>query len=796
MMGEEAKDSEEEAEDPKLGQSGGRNINKTPLSSKFGIAMTNGLSKSVEEASNASPGSAGPQVLPKVNKGQDSLIIPGNKNKYDQDLSFDYVDDQKISSQAPDVSRHATSCQLPEKYLKTSESKNADFPKALDCQDLGITGNTVSSGPLLDLHAGTSESKKLVSDLRSTTASAEGLTHSDAKLSSTNYSRKNQRGFTLPRNLDECLGNATGSAVSPLDDLNVGNNLETSSNKVEKANEGMKSTCVEGSVNGNDFIEEDGPTNLLPQKRINATSTTKLKSRKMATDAKSSMERTPLANSKSQGLKMTSLVDEPPEAECYLSVGKDGMNNSISKSAASNSNSRAFDEPFSKNATSDAAQRDNACLYSAQAAVQSLSESKFCDKPDITGFEIGQVDGNDAEQHDIVKNLEYSSPGNKKSQNEESAGHTNLDISNEESTKLVRKSPRKKSVAKRSLGCRPKVGVSAKQKRSVSLNKTTPQGKGVNSFSGSKEIATSDAEKLQASPQILDVNKSKEQETVSKYAEDAGGRPTFLDDETEAPDDKIEDEFGMAHDEKKSESVHVSKTADITTEEQSEPIHPMTKNEEAMPPKKGTNGTEKQKLPPLVDSTSKLKVKHQAIKRAAGKSRTKKTAAKDLSKSEEAVSVEKIHNERKHETEMEVLEEIPPSADVSETSTAPINKTENFIEEDKENRPIDGEQDAVEGKSVGKRIIKSSARPAKVNSKKMGLNPSMSEANTRVKAEAVCFIVSGHRLQRKEFQQVIKRLKGRVCRDSHQWSYQATHFIAPDPVRRTEKFFAAAASGR
>ncbi|OVA02555.1 BRCT domain [Macleaya cordata] len=65
-----------------------------------------------------------------------------------------------------------------------------------------------------------------------------------------------------------------------------------------------------------------------------------------------------------------------------------------------------------------------------------------------------------------------------------------------------------------------------------------------------------------------------------------------------------------------------------------------------------------------------------------------------------------------------------------------------------------------------------------------------------VRSQPVWFILSGHRLQRKEFQQVIRRLKGRFCRDSHHWSYQATHFIVPDPVRRTEKFFAAAASGR
>ncbi|XP_042518273.1 BRCT domain-containing protein At4g02110-like [Macadamia integrifolia] len=65
-----------------------------------------------------------------------------------------------------------------------------------------------------------------------------------------------------------------------------------------------------------------------------------------------------------------------------------------------------------------------------------------------------------------------------------------------------------------------------------------------------------------------------------------------------------------------------------------------------------------------------------------------------------------------------------------------------------------------------------------------------------VRTEPVWFILSGHNLQRKEFKQVIRHLKGRVCRDSHHWSYQATHFIVPDPVRRTEKFFAAAASGR
>uniref|UniRef100_A0A0D9X367 BRCT domain-containing protein n=1 Tax=Leersia perrieri TaxID=77586 RepID=A0A0D9X367_9ORYZ len=57
------------------------------------------------------------------------------------------------------------------------------------------------------------------------------------------------------------------------------------------------------------------------------------------------------------------------------------------------------------------------------------------------------------------------------------------------------------------------------------------------------------------------------------------------------------------------------------------------------------------------------------------------------------------------------------------------------------------------------------------------------------------FILSGHRLLRKEYKSILRPLKGRVCRDSHHWSFQATHFITPE-LRRTEKFFAAAAAGR
>ncbi|KAL6901948.1 hypothetical protein ACP4OV_004824 [Aristida adscensionis] len=70
------------------------------------------------------------------------------------------------------------------------------------------------------------------------------------------------------------------------------------------------------------------------------------------------------------------------------------------------------------------------------------------------------------------------------------------------------------------------------------------------------------------------------------------------------------------------------------------------------------------------------------------------------------------------------------------------------------------------------------------------------ECGTLVTSKPALFILSGNCHRRREYRSMLRHLKGRVCRDSHNWSYKATHFIAPDPLKRTEKFFAAAAAGR
>ncbi|XP_015077321.1 BRCT domain-containing protein At4g02110 [Solanum pennellii] len=165
------------------------------------------------------------------------------------------------------------------------------------------------------------------------------------------------------------------------------------------------------------------------------------------------------------------------------------------------------------------------------------------------------------------------------------------------------------------------------------------------------------------------------------------------------------------------------------------------------------------------------------------KKNTKKT---NLATKRAAASVEDAER-KKCRTDSNKVEVKKGKGSPSETGKASVISTENQLKSsmdvERENMPVVGLQNASHSEHEADR---SSPYDTKSRSLKV----------TEVQSEPRWFIVSGHRLQRKEFQQVIKRLKGKVCRDSHQWSYQATHFIVPAPVRRTEKFFAAASSGR
>ncbi|KAH0784324.1 hypothetical protein KY290_003922 [Solanum tuberosum] len=172
------------------------------------------------------------------------------------------------------------------------------------------------------------------------------------------------------------------------------------------------------------------------------------------------------------------------------------------------------------------------------------------------------------------------------------------------------------------------------------------------------------------------------------------------------------------------------------------------------------------------------------------RSNTTNIAAKRAVISRKVAKKKKSENDKKKNEETENEKGLPVPG---EQTVLALDHELNSMDVEKENSPlIEGQSTSYNEHGAGKSSPKcGNKKPLKADV----ANPRSLQV-TKVGAEQRWFILSGHRLLRKEFEKVIKRLKGHVCRDSHQWSYQATHFIVPDPVRRTEKLFAAAASGR
>ncbi|XP_055818063.1 BRCT domain-containing protein At4g02110-like [Solanum dulcamara] len=170
--------------------------------------------------------------------------------------------------------------------------------------------------------------------------------------------------------------------------------------------------------------------------------------------------------------------------------------------------------------------------------------------------------------------------------------------------------------------------------------------------------------------------------------------------------------------------------------------------------------------------------------------KTTNLAAKRAVISRKEAKRKKSENDEKKNVETENGEGLPVPG---EQTVLALDHELNSMDLEKENRPLtQGQSTSYNEHGAGKSSPKcDNKKPLKAD-----VANTRSLQVTKVGTEPRWFILSGHRLLRKEFEKVIKRLKGNVCRDSHQWSYQATHFIVPDPIRRTEKLFAAAASGR
>ncbi|PQQ15082.1 BRCT domain-containing protein [Prunus yedoensis var. nudiflora] len=272
--------------------------------------------------------------------------------------------------------------------------------------------------------------------------------------------------------------------------------------------------------------------------------------------------------------------------------------------------------------------------------------------------------------------------------------------------------------------------------------------------------------------------KEVEGKDVTMTADVAENNIQSMDAETEAPEEESEHKLKNVLHEAKAIGVQ-STSKCVTTKEKSEGMQQISDHSDAcvhgdaMASAENTDGNEREttvsdRISLLVESSSEgdgvKGKKNKGKKRDLGKTKFKAVpAVADVMKPKKFVSEE--------DTQMRILG----------------RHRRNW-------KKYTAEQQA------GKATVKSNITPLKINQTSVEISPNSSipegKAPSNVKTEPVWFILSGTKFQRKDFRQVIRCLKGRCCRDSHHWSYQATHFIAPGPIKRTEKFFAATASGR
>ncbi|CAH1434172.1 unnamed protein product [Lactuca virosa] len=451
-----------------------------------------------------------------------------------------------------------------------------------------------------------------------------------------------------------------------------------------------------------------------------------------------------------------------------------------------------------------------------EASVASKFGSRDVDMVQQFEFEIPAAQ----KPEHVMQSLEKSSPSAVTCDLEKSST-PNLEI-NEQSAGSGSKSVRRKSIAKKFSAPKQNLGKkkSVDQKGSIYLQNSEPQNDRVDVQGVGDDKNLFNYQKLE--PVAKSSTEIEKEMDIEK-----------MDDETESPEDKEE---------------HGAHTADIVMEENAHGDDVNQSNEKVEDASEAGNSvsvnvdksdaTEKhvvstkasreKKLPPTQKSKKKpdLSVKDASDKKEVEireeatplrASKRSKRNVNDLQTAEEGVcndpesknddiSTEHVHSAS--EKEKDKTESVKTNK-ATKRNKLPLSKTKKDIGLSNSVKQV------TETKTVNKKGSKPSSRACDFEAQKENMQIPVENKNnqkqkqkqalksekitpksTKVNSEeAKWFILSGHKLQRREFQQMIRPLKGKICRVSHQWSYQATHFIVPDPIRRTEKFFAAAASG-
>ncbi|KAL8527240.1 hypothetical protein ACS0TY_005210 [Phlomoides rotata] len=423
--------------------------------------------------------------------------------------------------------------------------------------------------------------------------------------------------------------------------------------------------------------------------------------------------------------------------------------------------------------TSEAKQdcNDQVLQHSPQGFVKQTLSNLDADNPfSRSNTSTGGVEIHQSDPQSIGHSIPRTSSGV-----DEMVDQGDLNSSKVENRGNQSKPKKTKMFARKTLGARPTIpkGSTAKRKGPINLQSAALQNECTNQSKGAVAMEVTDNAAIPEKAAV-----------VSPTTNEDGP----VDDETKAPDDEERNEFDLGSDLDESAKVGASKLGKnvsrakkqvkcktIQTKEKSAKSVGVKNNGEA---EKSSRG-KKNELP---ESKSTGDAGEGEITKGKKRPLTKSKTNKSRDSREEV----KNNGSKSKQDEEKCVSSNKKTDELAGTSNKrPSKKLKSSADEDKENEHATARQKSARN-DTGK-VTSPQKNGLKVNDTNSG--------NLKVKTEPAMFILSGHRLQRKEFQQVIKRLKGRVCRDSHNWSYQATHFVVPDPVRRTEKFFAAAASG-
>ncbi|XP_056170452.1 BRCT domain-containing protein At4g02110 [Syzygium oleosum] len=711
------------------------------------------------------------------------------------------------------------------KYSSCTPTKAAESPSAMN--DLNRLPISISHdvSPLQTATSGslTEVKQKTPSLNRSKEPCASGSVESsefDAKHIALSYSRKAPRRTSFSPHAVE--GSADADSSLRMHPCELFGDIENSSFKA-KARDDVGSACIQTPLqNLEAHCEESKGTFAQKRPEVSRSHT--------SYNEKPCISGSPLTGSKTEGSEARGLIDHDGGAHdlLYPRNGAHCTNEtadvsfvenkptciSTNKSNGSNEESAACQLPFANIVNFDTERDKNDGEKIAQTS--SGGPGKLAS---VSPTAIGQTNVEEPRHQtgEIGKQpwlppAKISTHTHQALDVEEPSKPTKSDFLERNGDKIAKIQLGKKVAERKTLGSKTKISKSANTKGSIYPRKAASSTDAMNSSNVRDNTVISD----KSPDNHVDIahaqNGIASLEGVKDIMQAEDGIKDIMDGDTEAPEDKddcalvgaINEGNPDGYQSIQKEDVHMEETSNCLAKETN--ISGDHMPDDATKSKEGSNKEKSErtygKTYGLKKSNSRTAIEGKFIKGTKSSSGKKLKMVPDANgKTGCNVGLDGggsslLHADQRVEEHNGIL----CSSGSGRGCTVKSNKFESSIEVEKENQPVlSADHGISQGKLQNRKSSVKSSRMSWQNDEEARKNCGNSvaaETLNRKRTEPAWFILSGHKQQRKEFQQVVRCLRGRLCANSHKWSYQATHFISPDPVRRTEKFFAAAASGR